>query len=148
MKFKFRLESIMRYRKNLEEMARRDYYDAKETSDGILSQINHLFDSNDTVREVSHRASGDTKFVQLQQIAHEYLEGNKIRIERKKVEFREALYITENKQEGLIEAAKEAKMLEKLKDQKKQEFKDQERKRERKETDEIIVQRYGREKVK
>ena len=147
MKFKFRLESIMKHRKNLEEMARRDYYDAKQTSDGILEQINNLFESNDTVRENSHKAAGDAEFVHLQQMAHEYLERNKIRIERKKMEFREAQSVTENKQEDLVVAAKEAKILEKLKEQKKAEFRDQQRVREKKETDEIVVQRHGREKI-
>lgn len=146
MKFKFRLESIMKHRKNLEEIARRDFYDAKETSDGLLNEMNDMFNSNDIVREASHQAATKPEFVHLQQMAHEYIEGNKIRIERKKIEFREALFVTENKQDSLIAAAKEAKILEKLKEQKFNEFKDKNRKIERKETDEIVVQRHGREK--
>ncbi len=148
MKFKFRLESIMKHRKNLEEIARREFYDAKSNSDGILEQINNLFNSNDIVRENYHHTKEDAKFVQLQQMAHEYLEGNKIRIERKKMEFREALFVTESKQEDLIAAAKEAKILEKLKEQKISEFKESIRKKERIDNDEIVVQRFGRENKK
>lgn len=148
MKFKFRLESILKHRKNLEEIARRDFTEAKIHSDGILNQINTLYDSNEEAREVSHKSSKDSRFVQMQQITQEYLEGNKIRIERKKVEFREAQAVTENKQEELVAAAKEAKILEKMKEKNKQDFKELQRKQERKETDELIVQRYGRENLK
>lgn len=144
MKFKFGLETLMKHRKSLEDMARRDFYDAKEKSDDLLSDINRLYNSNDEVRGFSHQLSDKPEYVVFQQLSHEYLEGNKIRIERKKNEFRDALAVTESKHESLVEAAKEAKVLEKLKEKKFNEFKEAVRKKERKDTDEIVVQRTSR----
>ncbi len=148
MKFKFSLQGLMRHRKNLEEMARRNFSEAKSVSDGHLKSLEEMHDSTDKARDYT----GDALSEQVSdpaslQLAHEFIEGNKIRIERKKVDFRESLATTEKKQEELVAAAKETKILEKLREKRLKEFKQKIRKAERKAIDELVVQRHGRGKA-
>ncbi|OQW50228.1 MAG: hypothetical protein A4S09_00085 [Proteobacteria bacterium SG_bin7] len=145
MKFKFRLETLRKHRKNLEELARRDFANAKDRSDQILKQIDNFYDDDDKAREyagaVVRDETTDPGFLQL---SSEFIERNKIRIEQKKMEFREALVVTEDKQQVLVEAARETKVLDKLKEKKKEIFLKKLRKKNRKDTDEVVVQRHGR----
>lgn len=145
MKFKFRLETLRKHRKNLEEIARRNFAEAKSHSDGILSQIENFYKSGDKAREyagsVLDKEAADPALLQL---SDEFMERNKIRIERKKMEFREALVVTEEKQQDLVEAARETKVLDKLKEKKKEDFKKKLKKIDRQNIDELVIQRHGR----
>ncbi len=145
MKFKFGLETLRKHRKNLEEMARRDFAEAKNSSDKILKQIDHFYDDSDKAREYAGSViQSEITDPGLLQISSEFIERNKIRIERKKTEFRQAMVVTEEKQQSLVDAARETKILDKLKDKKKEEFLKKLRKKNRKDTDEVVVQRHGR----
>jgi flagellar export protein FliJ len=144
MKFKFRLETLRKHRKNLEEMARRNFAEAKDVSDGILKQIDVFYDDSDKAREYAGEVidQGDVD-PGLLQLSSEFIDRNKVRIELKKAEFREAVSITEEKQQLLVTAAKETKVLDKLKEKKKEAFIKEIKKRDRKDTDEVVVQRHG-----
>lgn len=145
MKFKFRLETLRKHRKNLEEMARRDFAESKDNSDKILKQIDSFYDDSDKAREYAGSVIKDeVTDPGLLQLSSDFIERNKIRIERKKMEFREALVVTEEKQQVLVDAARETKILDKLKEKKKEEFLKKVRKKNRKDIDEIVVQRHGR----
>ncbi len=146
MKFKFRLETLRKHRKNLEEIARRNFAEAKNLSDGILKQIDEFYDSGDKAREYAGRVLEETTDANpaLLQLSDEFMERNKVRIERKKGEFREALVLTEEKQQLLVDAARETKVLDKLKEKKKEAFIKKLKKIDRKNTDEVVVQRHGR----
>ena len=145
MKFKFTLETLRKHRKNLEEIARRDFAEAKDNSDKILNQIDSFYDDSDKAREFAGNViENETTDPNLLQLSSEFIDRNKVRIERKKMEFREALVVTEEKQQDLVEAARETKILDKLKDKKKEAFLKKIRKKDRKDTDEVVVQRHGR----
>lgn len=145
MKFKFNLETLRKHRKNLEEMARRDFAEAKDNSDKILTQIDNFYNDADKAREYAGTVlENEVTDPGLLQLSSEFIDRNKLRIERKKMEFREALEVTEEKQQMLVAAAQETKVLDKLKEKKKEAFQKKLRKKDRKDTDEVVVQRHGR----
>jgi flagellar FliJ protein len=124
--FKFQLETVLKHRKRLEEMAQREYAEAQAQVDVELRALEQMYDRMDEVRdEISKaQASHSTSKIEFIRQMETFLGGHKILIERKRAQVRELLMVAEEKQEALIAAAKERKVLTKLKDKRLAEYRE------------------------
>lgn len=143
MAFKFNLEAVMKYRKRLEEFAQREFAEAQAAVDEILQRIEDMYTRSDEVRDEIHAAQGDGSFQKIQEVREmeQFLGGHKIRIEALRLEARRLLQIAEEKQEALIEAAREKKILVKLREKKLTEYREWLRQMETKELDDLTMTR-------
>lgn len=145
MKFSFPYEKILDHRKTVEEIARKEFMAARALVVAAEEKLRSLYDEIAASRARAGRLerAGGAQGPSLILIA-EFIDGQKIRIERQRQKIRELQRDAEQKQEALIEAAKEYKTLEKLKEKRSKEFKRALKKKELKEIDEIVTTRFKR----
>jgi flagellar FliJ protein len=144
-KFEFTFEKLLGHKRTLEDVARREWSEAKAKVDAamkILEEMYQLIDSS-RLRAGEISSEGGAQTVALSQI-DTFISGQKIRIERHRATLRELLGELERRQELLVEAAKERKTLEKLKERRLEEYKLARKKRELKRMDELVVTRFKR----
>jgi flagellar protein FliJ len=146
MRFKFPLQKVMDHRKILEGMAQKDFENAAAELNkqvGILEIFEKLLkDAYEQSFQTQHAESGQTS-EQLKQL-HDFILGQKVRIERQKAKIQICENIVEVKREILREKAVDYKIIERLRDKKKAEFEQEMRIKEQKELDEISVLRSAR----
>lgn len=145
MKFEFNFEKVLDHRRKLEDLARRNWLQARAQVDSARDRLQKLYDEIDRARERAGDLGrrGGAQAPALAQV-DEFINGQNLRIERQREEVRELTAEMERLQEVLVEAAKEKKILEKLKERRWEEFKIRRRKHELKEIDELVVTRFGR----
>lgn len=145
MKFEFSFEKLLEYRLSLENIAKRDWVDAQRKVDEAERELREMYDQIDHSREqaLKLQRQGGKRSASLMQI-DEFVELQKILIEKKKRQIRELKSIAEEKQGLLVEAARERKILEKLKEKRFEEFKKKRKKHEIKVIDDLVVMRHGR----
>ncbi len=145
MRFRFPLEVLLKQRSREEEMSRKNYLSAQSKVDDSLVKIEDMWGeirlSREKMAKVQH--SGGNKFELLASL-DEFMNGNKIRIEREKVNLRKLIMVADEKHELLVEAAKEHKILIRLKEKKFEKFKKERKKKELKENDDIVTMRHKR----
>jgi flagellar FliJ protein len=143
MKFKFPLQKVMEHRKILEDIAQRDFQEVVVELKKNQSILNDLQDqlkfAYEQAFQIQHAKSGSTS-EQLKQV-HDFIMGQKIRIERQKAKIQECEKLVEDKREILREKAVDYKIIERLRDRKKTEHEQELGKKEQKELDEISVLR-------
>jgi flagellar FliJ protein len=142
-KFKFSFERLLQHKHTLEDVARRDHLLAKKAMDEAKQEIDQMYRDIDESRDWSLKVElqGGSQSMTLAQI-DEFINLQKIRIERARLALRSLMTEVENKQEKLIEAAKERKTLEKLRERRVEEHKQKLAEHEMKENDEIVVLRH------
>jgi flagellar protein FliJ len=123
MAFRFNLEPVLKHRKRLEELAQREFADAQHAVDVILRRLEAMYTRLDEVREEIAVAERGANLVTVREM-EAFISGHKIRIESVRLEARELLTLAEQKQEALILAAQEKKVLVKLKEKRLSEYKD------------------------
>ncbi len=143
MKFKFPFESVIKYRKQLEDEARREFEIAQMNLDQCLQLINQMYqqmdDSRNRILELQNQPPVDIASIRQNE---EFIEGQKIRIQSERLKARGLMAIMEEKQGILIEKAKEHKILLKLKDKRKVQFLKDKRKVEQKRMDDLVTMRF------
>lgn len=119
MKFKFPLEKVMDYRKLTQDLAQRDF---QETVNELKLENNKL----EKMYEDEHQAQvqagvftqkGGAQGPALTQV-HDFLRGQKIRIEQQKIKIKEVQKLVETKREILRLAAQDYKIIEKMRENK------------------------------
>jgi flagellar FliJ protein len=123
MAFRFNLDPVLKHRKRLEEMAQREFAEAQHLVDVILRRLEGMYTRLDEVREEISAAEQDANLATVREM-ETFISGHKIRIEQVRLEARELLRVAEEKQEALIFAAQEKKVLVKLKEKRLSEYKD------------------------
>lgn len=149
MKFKFPLQKVMEHRKTLENIAQRDFQEAAaehakqvKIREAMEEQLRQAYDR---AFQVQHSVEGSTS-EQLKQI-HDFILGQKVRIERQSAKIQECDKLVEEKREILREKAVDYKIIEKLREKRKTEFELEMRKKEQTELDEVsILRQASREK--
>jgi len=126
MAFRFNLESVLKHRKRLEDVAHRDFAEAQSAVDVILRKLEGMYQRMDEVRVEISQAQRGTSGSKLAEVCdmEGFISGHKIRIEMVRLQARELLRVAEEKQEALILAAQEKKVLVKLKEKRLVEYKD------------------------
>jgi flagellar FliJ protein len=148
MKFKFRLESVMRHRKVERDLAEREHAEALNNLNRKLGAIKQMYVDIDEARVKASNvtSAGGQGWGELVQV-EEFIVGQKVRIERARMEARDLMTIVEEKHELLVSAAQRMKVLEKLKEKKLAEFKTASKKHELAQLEDIIILRHGKEGV-
>jgi flagellar FliJ protein len=145
MRFKFSLDSVLKHRKRLEEVAQKEFAEAQANVEAAMRRIEEMYTRMDEVREEIRAAQLRGTGGDLEQIRgmETFLIGHTRRIEAARLGLRELMVIAEQKQELLIEAAKERKILDKLKERKKAEHHELAARAEAKELDDLTTTRQA-----
>lgn len=142
-KFEFNFDALLNYRSRLEELARKDYLEAKAKLDEVLNSINMMYLSIDQskARIGQVEMSPNVNLSEISSI-HEFIMGQLKKIETARYKSRELMAIAEEKHEIMVEAAKNKKVLEKLKEKRREEFRQEQKKIETKRLDDLVTMRY------
>lgn len=146
MKFKFKLEPVLKHRQVNEDLAKKDYAEAEANVQQSLNIINGYYDQIEESRNLNaqrQQIGGDISA--YMDLNAGLIDGLKKKIDTEKQKVREYMQIAEEKKEIMIEAQKQKKIIETLKDKKFEEYKKQRRKLEQKQNDELVSQRYARQ---
>lgn len=145
MKFKFVFAKLLEHRRKLEDIARKNYLEAQAKVDTSMRMLDGFYEQVEHARKQAGELSqtDGPHAASLGQI-DQFINGQKIRIERQRAEVRELMGEAERMQELLIEAAKETKTLDKLRERRHEEYKVKRKKMELKEADELVVTRFRR----
>ncbi len=145
MKFKFPLQTVVKHRKILEDLAQREFLESQALLLRERTQLEKLEDDLHLshVRASQLEKQGGTQGPALSQIG-DFKKGQKIRIERQKVRVQEVEKLVEAKREILRQAAIEYKIIDKLKDKKFAEHQKTQNLDEQKEMDEQSILRFER----
>ncbi len=137
LKFRFKLESILRYRRTLEEQARANYLQARAKADQALLEIEQMYQAIDDARLSIKNAALQGSSANHLGLQEDFIQGQKIRIDAARMKARELLSTADEKQEELTQAQRERKVLELLKDRKHADFKITQKKLDMKIMDEV-----------
>jgi len=145
MKFKFSYQQLLEHRKRLEEIAQKEYLLAQKEVDDAEVELEKMYQQIDDSRQRAGflQAKGGDQAASLVFI-DDFINKHKIRIETQRKKIRERKSIAEEKQQALVNAAKEYKILDKLREKKVIDFKHVEKKRELKFVDDLVTMRYKR----
>src|SRR5262245_33759897 len=107
MAFRFNLESVLKHRKRLEELAQREFAEAQAAVDEALRRLEQMYERMDQVREeiLAAQRGRDKNKVGMICEMETFVRGQKVRIEKARDEARQLLAKAEEKQEALIAAA-------------------------------------------
>lgn len=144
-KFKFAFEKLLDHKRTLEDIARREFFEAQRLVDEANRELERMYAQIDEsrARALKLETEGGEKATSLVQI-DEFINLQKIRIERHRMKMRELIAEAERRQDLLVEAAKERKTLEKLRERRLEEHAHQAKLAELKEVDELVVTRFKR----
>jgi flagellar FliJ protein len=145
MKFAFTFETLLKYKTSLEDVARRDWAEAQGKVDVAMKELDALYDQVDQSRLSAAQLvkKGGAQSTELILI-DEFIKGQGLRIEQKRLKIRELMAIAEAKHDELVEAAKERKKLDKLKEHQFEAFRLRRKKDDAKKLDELVVTRFKR----
>jgi flagellar FliJ protein len=142
MKFKFSLEKVLQHRKILENLAQRDFQEAQavlthneEILNSLKNQMTQSFEESFKTQHGSGQTSEQLKTI------HDFMLGQKVRIQRQEAKIQEIRKLVEEKREILREKATDYKIIERLREKKKAEWLEEMKKKEQKELDDISVLR-------
>jgi flagellar FliJ protein len=144
MAFYFKLEKILQHRKNIENLARKDYFTALADLNDEKKKLEDYYSSIDNARENAYsvQSKGGVQASEVLCQINDFIKGTDLIIERQKFKVRESQKIVENKQELLQEASIEYKMMERLREKKKEEYRLDKKKLEEKNLNELNTLRY------
>ena len=124
MKFKFPLESVLNFRKTLENMAQRDLQEAMAELHQQNEKLNFLLSQIVEARENAFQSQveGGKASPHLVQI-EEFIRGQDVRTERQRTKIKDCEQKVEECREILRQKAIDYKIIEGLRDRRKEEFK-------------------------
>ena len=145
MKFKFKLETVLKHRSSLEQLAQRDHSLATAEVNRATNELQNLYSEVDQTRGLIQELLklNGSNHAKIQHY-ESFIVNQKIKIDLKRKEIQELMIVKEQKLDDLVEAAKEKKVLEVFKEKRKKEFRLWKRKKEAKEIDEMVTNRYKR----
>lgn len=146
MGFKFTLESVLKYRRRLENEAQRQFQEAQSKVDEANRRLDLFYESIDRSRVDISGLQKNHQSAALDMIRSQeaFIVGQGVRIQKQRLELRTLLTDLEEKQEALVLALRERKSMEKLKERRKEEYLKEQRRLENLAMDEISVLRHGR----
>jgi flagellar FliJ protein len=148
MAFRFNLESVLKHRHRLEEMAQREFAEAQQALNEILLKIEGMYRRLDEAREeiaAAERVGGPRQIEEIRAL-EQFMGGFRRRIDETRLRARELMAATEEKQEALIAAAREKKILIKLRERRLHEYRERLGRIEAKELDDMTMIRQARGK--
>ena len=149
MKWQFRFESVLRFRKQLSDQAKMEYARARGELDQGLKALDELYQSIDqNFKSVQRlRESGGLQAEKLK-THDEFFTGQQIRIERQRQKVRELKQLAEEKHEKLLASLVEYKSLERLKEKQRERIKKEMGKKDQLQIDDMVTMRHRRHEAK
>jgi len=146
MAFRFQLETVLKHRKRLEELAQREFAEAQLAVNKCLQMIEEMYRRSDEVREsiAKTQLEGTASGVEEIRSMELFLQGHRKRIEEMRLRARELMNVAEEKQERLIAAAQDRKLLDKLKEKKRLAYNEWLKQMESKNLDDLTMVRTAR----
>ncbi len=143
MKFKFKFQKLLDHRRALENVARREWLEAKAAVDKARAELQDMYAQIDAARMRASQIEkeGGARGGELVQI-DEFISGQYIRIERHRAAMRPLIEEEERKHENLVAAARERKTIEKLLERHYEDFRLKRKKQELKSIDDLVVMRF------
>lgn len=149
MKFKFSLQKVLEHRKLKEDLAQKEFQDFLghlHEEIGKLQQLEKdIYDAQTHMGKLSQE--GGHQGPALVQV-HEFIKGQKVRIERQKARVQEAEKLVEAKREILRQAVLDYKIMDKMRENKFEEYKQERLSQEQKEMDEQSILRFKSKELK
>lgn len=145
MKKEFRFENVLRYRKQLADIAMADYLKAKKLLDEGLAELDQMYRQVDEnfIETQNVRQKGGVTAESLK-THDEFFVGMQIHITRQKEKVRELKEVVEEKQQILVEKSVDQQSLVKLKEKHDLAYRQERKKKEQMEVEDIIVMRAAR----
>jgi flagellar protein FliJ len=141
-RFAFRLETVLRHRKNLEEKERNELFRLVSLLNQKCDQLKKLQDKNDdTLMELTNRKLEDFEHTEISWF-YTYLEHLRREMEQCRKKITELEEQIQNQQMALVEASKRKKILDTLKTRQEKEYLTRVEKEEQKAVDDIVVIRF------
>lgn len=143
MAFRFNLEVVLQQRGRAEEFAQREFAEAQGAVDEVLRLIEGMYQRMDEAREEISAALVRGTAAALEEVRslEEFLIAQRRRIEYARLRARELMTVAEEKQEALIHAAREKKVLVKLKEKRQKEYRENVARIEANELDDMTTMR-------
>jgi len=143
MKFRFSYQKLLDHRATLEDIARRDFYEAQNRVNMAERELREMYDQvSDARRRSAQLEQSEGNPASNLAMLNEFIVGQQVRIESQRKKIRQLMSEAESLHEKLVEAAKERKTLEKLKEKRFEEFRKMMQKKELKMIDEIVTTRH------
>ena len=145
MKWKFKLQALLKFRSQLTDEAMSVYAEAKGHLDAGLKELDRLYTEVDENFQNTQRArekGGET--AEVLKTHDEFFAGQQIRIEKQRQKVRQLKEIAEEKHEILVQRTMEKKAIEKLEEKQRAAHRDYLKKKEQTELDDLVVMRQGR----
>ena len=145
MAFRFNLETVLQQRGRAEEAAQREYAEAQAAVNEVLQLIESMYRRADEAREeiLAAQKKGTAAALEEVRALEEFLIAQRRRIEYARLQARELMAVAEEKQEALIHAAREKKVLVKLKEKRQREYREWLARMEAKELDDMTTIRQA-----
>lgn len=146
MAFVFRLETVLKHRKTLRDMAQKELTEAEVKLRDHLRKIDSMYQQIDEYRNEAGQVQGAQRISmpQLDNI-ESFIISMKKKIETAKSESRQMMQVVEAKRERLVEKAKEYKAIDLLKEKHFEQYKQLQKKKEAKIIDDLNQMRHKKE---
>jgi flagellar FliJ protein len=144
MKFKFKLDKILRHRQILEDLAQREFQEVNAELNRQISILENFRNEKSEARKRSfalQNQTGGQVLESLKQI-HDFIVLQDIRIEKQIKVIEEHEKLVEAKREVLRQKAMDTKIIKRLEEKKKQQFMEEQQKLEQKELDDNSSMRF------
>ena len=144
MKYKFKLEKVLRHRQILEDLAQKDFQEVQAEWNHQIQLLENLRNEKSEARKRafnSQSQTGGQVLESLKQI-HDFIQLQDIRIEKQIKVIAECEKLVEARREILRQKAMDTKIIKKLEEKKKLQFLEEERINEQKELDDNSSMRF------
>ena len=145
MKFKFRYESLLSYRKHLREKAAIEMARAqsilRKIDENIISYKDEIIKANNDLEKQMRETMSSNDIINYS----EFIDALLIRIEMKKIERLRAEQVLVQKRKNLLEKSRQCKVFEKLKERDLEKWHHEQNQLELKEINEAAVIRHGKD---
>ncbi len=144
MKFKFKLDKVLRHRKILEDLAQKDFQEAQAALNAQVDLLEKMKNEKAEARRRSYEMQAQTGGQVLESLKqiHDFILLQDIRIEKQVKVIAEHEKLVEAKREILRQKAMDTKIIKRLEEKKREQFNNEQRINEQKELDEMSVLRF------
>ncbi len=144
MKFKFKLDKVLRHRQILESLAQKDFQEVQAELNKQLDALEQMKMGKQQAREKAFKIQSQTGGQVLEDLRQigDFISLQDIRIENQMKVVEECEKLVEAKREVLRQKAMDTKILKRLEDKKRQQFIEEERRLEQKEMDDNSSMRF------
>jgi flagellar FliJ protein len=144
MKFKFKLDKVLRHRKILEDLAQKDFQESMAELNRQNDILEQLRQAKSDARDSAYRQQSQTGGQVLESLKqiHDFIILQDIRIEKQLQTIAECEKVVESRREMLRQKAIDTKIIRKLEEKKKQQFMEERQRLEQKEMDDNSNMRF------